>query len=1030
MPKLPFIPNLGDSEEWQLLMLIQPLFALELPWSFTPTKSSTDAEAAAEAADFVSTIGLFKSDVRALPGFLPENFLSHTEFVNCRKALRDLLAFFDGLVDSNVPAIDGADELPPPSEEAPSTWGAGWYQNVNDVITWMGPKSKDAGLLTFLTRPFTAIAQIVTRKVEQTTGNTKVSDAASEAPRYHNLNRLAAWVQHHNLDTESWAQGHQHREVITKCQVFLTLKHPIMRIQNGGAMLRSVTHKLRSSSLRKSHSPKRQIATTNWKHRKPRELSHQLYCLLQKRTCQVNGAHKAKLQLDGFLLDNLKEPLRLGVFLSSCPPPCYKVWLPGQYSSAKETLIDSDHDELDLCRLFGQHHRHTDEGIPILSLLFIEDYMILDLDNIDSSPSVFQPASPTMSLASVVESGLLGGPHGNGQFTDGDKAMLALSLGRCLLHLFSGAWMQEVWTTESIHFLCQSDENEDRIFDIHHPFVTCSLAKVSRADYAEPIRLTPTTCEPFVRNFAIILLEIETGKKLDIQDPYSPEFQTVMGDHLQRLWASPRGAEVPSYIGAILGCIDFAEALQRVNENPITRFRRDKGNQADYICSLEDVRNIIHLRVVKKLESHYAQFPDNIQVFAGGYLRSPRSPWTRTQTFSGLANSKRPQHNPTVYSSKTPLYQFNSRDISPTSTDLVGHTSAFSRDFEQFHRRFIRPIMRNGDKRIHRVKIVLLDTGIYKSQSDLHALRQKVKKYRQRQGFEQDKDQDPIKECKSFVQDQVKDKTGHGTHVACLLLEFAPDADIYIGKISTTMEFADHEPVKKAIEWATEVVAADIVTMSFGTTTPSRMVEEAISTAQSRRTFQGHAPVFFASASNHGLRRPKRTFPGSDPNVICGFALDGNGGDNSSLNPEYEEGKDHFGTLGVGISVMWEHQEGKEETRLTSGTSYATPVLAAIAANYMTWLDMNAGKLGEPLYMAAREKRGIETVFRDLMSRKKRKADEISFISPWKFFQFMHLETKGSILDPILDSTVLKIDSQTADDCLGSIRSKIVVPGP
>uniref|UniRef100_A0A8H7N3M9 Peptidase S8/S53 domain-containing protein n=1 Tax=Bionectria ochroleuca TaxID=29856 RepID=A0A8H7N3M9_BIOOC len=897
MQKFPFIPTLGDEEEWQLLMLIQPLFALELPWGFIATKSLSDAEAAAEAADFVSTIGLFKSDVRALPGCLPKSFLSATEFGNCRKDLRNLLTFFDGLVDNNVSMIDEVGELLPPSEGAPSTWGAGLYQNVSHVITWMNPKSKDAGVWAFLTQPFTAIAQIVTRKVDQTTGNVRVPDATSEAPEYRNLDDLAEWVQKHKLHTESWAQGHQHREVIAECQAFLTLKHPITKFQKGAAILRSAMRKLKSPSLNKSLSPKREIATTNWKHPKPRQLSHQLYCLLQKRTCHFNGAHKAKLQLDGFLLDNLNEELRLDVFLSSCPPPCDKVWLPGQYTSAKENSMNLDHDELDLCRLFGQHHRHTDEGIPILSLLFLEDYMILEPGSLDPPPSAFQPSSPTMSLASVLESGLLGDPYVNGQFTDGDKAMLALSLGRCLLHLFSGAWMQEVWTSESIHFLCQSDEHEYRIFDIHHPFVTCSLAKPS---HAEPIKLTPTTCEPFIRNFAIILLEIETGTKLDIQNPYSPKFQAMMGEHLQGLWNSPRGAKKPSYIGAILGCIDFAEALQKVNDNSMTRLRQNKKkNHADSICSLEDVRNIIHLRVVKKLESHYSEFPDTIEVFAGGYLRFPTSTGTTT---------KKPQSNPTVYGSKTPHYDFNCHDMRLGNGDLIGYANAFSRDFEQFHRRFIRPLMSKGDKKIQRVKIALLDTGIYTGHSDLQALRQRVMQYRKSQGFEQKEDQDPIKlkESRPFIGDRIRDTIGHGTHVACLLLKFAPDADIYIAKITTTMEFADHEPVKKAIEWATETVAADIVTMSFGTARPSKMVEEAISTAQSKRTSQGHKPIFFASASNHGLRRPKRSFPGSDSNVICGFALDGNGGDNYSLNPEYEEGKDHFGTLGVGISVMWE----------------------------------------------------------------------------------------------------------------------------
>ena len=63
----------------------------------------------------------------------------------------------------------------------------------------------------------------------------------------------------------------------------------------------------------------------------------------------------------------------------------------------------------------------------------------------------------------------------------------------------------------------------------------------------------------------------------------------------------------------------------------------------------------------------------------------------------------------------------------------------------------------------------MLDTGIDRGHLDFHACDER------------------IKDCRAYVgkdQIQVHDSSGHGTHVASLLLDYAPEAEIYIAKIT------------------------------------------------------------------------------------------------------------------------------------------------------------------------------------------------------------------------------------------------------
>lgn len=113
---------------------------------------------------------------------------------------------------------------------------------------------------------------------------------------------------------------------------------------------------------------------------------------------------------------------------------------------------------------------------------------------------------------------------------------------------------------------------------------------------------------------------------------------------------------------------------------------------------------------------------------------------------------------------------------------------------------------------------------------------------------------------------------------------------------------------------------ADIITMCFGlgsTSIPDIHTEI--------KTLVGKGKLIFAAASNGGGNE-SRAFPANNPGVFAIHAATGIGA-KWNRNPPLEHG-DNFSTLGVAIDSKW-----KGEDVSISGTSFATPVAAAIAAN-------------------------------------------------------------------------------------------------
>lgn len=209
--------------------------------------------------------------------------------------------------------------------------------------------------------------------------------------------------------------------------------------------------------------------------------------------------------------------------------------------------------------------------------------------------------------------------------------------------------------------------------------------------------------------------------------------------------------------------------------------------------------------------------------------------------------------------------------------------------------------------------------------------------------------------------------------------------------------------------------------MSFGRDLTSTSIHQAIKDSQRMTSATGHTPLLFAAASNHGLLKAP-SFPASDANVICVYALDGEGFDVHRLNPPTDPFKPNFGTLGHAIDLKWSEKDTANKTyvqQYKSGTSYATPILAATTANYLAWLDCHATSLGTNKHKHARESEWIIKVFRECMATKQESKSDMMFVAPWNFYSMQGWDLKDSYPAP---PPMIDDDQKTTQRCLNTIE--------
>ncbi|CAH0054820.1 unnamed protein product [Clonostachys solani] len=998
--KLPLYAKLDeDFELWRIFQSVQPIFLQDLDWNYDP-KSSDKNKAASDGLAFEPFHDYFRRDVKDLPGLCPSIRLSRDQLSLCQRWLKRLLDSLEVFVAAGVVKAAAARE---PQRQR-------WI----DIPNWKQLMELTGRLFTGATveagrRPEGNVAQLP--PAEATLESSPASPGIT--PKYHKLQALGQLFSQQPEKARQWLNVRQ------PLKRFVEARLAILAVRQGFRNLEPPNIKLDISGTTEA----------KWDNVKSQTASASLYDFVQYST-SVCRSHQAKLQLHGTLLDSCDETVERDIFLSPClgnGRPRTAGWHHSRFTWFDEQMADRKDDSCVKDIPPQSYSACTDDGVPTeprmitnLCKHFSQDdapsmwNIDFDVNGLYSSTLPQKPptagCAPTMPLVALISEKIL---KGGDNISDIHKAALALSLGRCLLHLLHTGWAQEVWTAEDINFLCQQTDAGKRIYDIHHPYVTCNFSGdsgLSDSDASDsglgsntPTSpgLTMTQSQRTLWSFAKLLLNIQTGSMTEINlDDNEEKMKKRIWLEVNMLQWGGRVTEVKSFMQAVLGCVDFTKSLKRYQRGAGNPTESNSGDQ-------NDMRRIFYTEVIWHLEMHLAFHSGGSENIAS--IDIP------------LRATKLPRRNVNQVTN-----DFGKASTSSVKCSFSNNSEDFLRRFAQFHRRFIVPKMTKENRGSReRIRIALLDTGLSDTGSDLQSCIKEVIEYRRSQGFTEypkarPKDKEnpryPIREQKSFVEGDRScidtSSCGHGTQLACLLLKLAPDADLYIARISPDMEFEVTPGVVKAMKWAVgEKVKADIIAMSFGVKSVSDRIDKGLRIFEEAVGISGHTPLVFASASNSGLTTKSRSHPASDSRVICAYALDGVGNDSSGLNPPLASDAPNFGTFGHGIKVKW-----KNEETYTSGTSYATPVLAAITASYLAWLthyENQENKLN-PKHEYLWRKSYVERVFKAFMNYKKTPEDKMMFIHPENEdgFSFGNHDVKGNA-QQALDPEVIEDDAKT-----------------
>ncbi|KAJ5387336.1 hypothetical protein N7509_009877 [Penicillium cosmopolitanum] len=282
-----------------------------------------------------------------------------------------------------------------------------------------------------------------------------------------------------------------------------------------------------------------------------------------------------------------------------------------------------------------------------------------------------------------------------------------------------------------------------------------------------------------------------------------------------------------------------------------------------------------------------------------------------------------------------------------------------------------------------RIKVAIIDTGFDINHPRLNG-------------------ENRIKEYKSFNGGDVTvDTSGHGTHIAGILLELTSNVDLYIEKFVNSRICGEEENITirerivRALRHARETWKVHMISLSFGfnkTGTRDEVKEEV-------EECLNNNIVVFASASNDGGNRP-RTYPGKYNRVLCIHSASGVG-DKSWFSPTPEEPdtkQDNFSAVGDCVSSYWPLNDpnvANVGSKYMSGTSFATPVAVSIAAFMLGYIQRKI-----PHYdwnIKPRSPEGIQKIFR--MMSKGNKRDGYDWISPqWFFGNYLPEKIKSDLI--------------------------------
>ncbi|KAF5593782.1 subtilisin [Fusarium subglutinans] len=472
------------------------------------------------------------------------------------------------------------------------------------------------------------------------------------------------------------------------------------------------------------------------------------------------------------------------------------------------------------------------------------------------------------------------------------KFHLAYRLVCSLRHLYLGSWIQQDLTLKNIFVM---NDPKATIEDIlAEPYINCLLQTIPRNTNTviNDFNSGKRNFSRFFLSLAQVLIDIFKGE-IGRYD-YGSDLKTWYDDLSEEAQVLLKDDLVQHYRKAVFSCLLFFKHY---------RVGVDKTEKTE-----SGARRVILEHIVAPLRT-------NLDIWEAQVSQCGKPPTQNIDHGAHRALDHRPAL-PTF----TLFSDEDDRNEMLKSNQLKTRSKHdFSTRMDRFVERYI---LRVAEVDIpaafphERVKVVIIDTGFCPNDDPffIHA-------------------EQRVRNCRSFIGKEAdwNDIHGHGTHVARLVLRYAPECEVYVAKVSDTRSFSEDQVgrLAKALEWAGE--QADIINLSFGLgqQCPSPQLKQVLDKLVLDRK------LIFAAASNSGGNR-SRPWPANHPGVFCIHVTNERAVPNLNMNPVAKSTMDNFATLGENIQSYWQGEE-----RCISGTSFATPVAAAIAANILEFARRN-----------------------------------------------------------------------------------------
>ncbi|KAH6972214.1 peptidase S8/S53 domain-containing protein [Ilyonectria sp. MPI-CAGE-AT-0026] len=502
--------------------------------------------------------------------------------------------------------------------------------------------------------------------------------------------------------------------------------------------------------------------------------------------------------------------------------------------------------------------------------------------------------------------------------TETGKVVLGMQLAHALTYLYDGGWLTGRWQERNFSLFGRGGKVPCK------PWLKVSLPQQPRPQTIKQPRFHRF---PQILELGIILLELQIGEGLESSLGEQPT------EDLDQRWAMATTKFMmmekhilsDDYRRALAFCLKPGASLS-----------------AEAVKQPELVRQAIHDNVVVPLESAITRSKIGHDIFESLDLRDTMSsspPSTLDQLLPQEGTRPSPSEDIRHQTTTTPASQVVQPDEKNTATEIEKDFELFgseqelqpnqeqsrvSDDWIKGFKQIVKDKLKGEKARQNelRVKIAVLDTGIDLKHMD----------------FRGEYKDGRIKSVRSWVDgadgmedSEAGDSSGHGTFIASLLLDLGPPIDLYVARVSKSKNFKQgtSENIANALHYARTEWKVDIITMSFGYPCGVARIKSEITQAVQSNI------LVFAAASNDGGNR-SRMFPARQLLVFAIHSTSGHG-NMSNFNPDPKR-DENFSILGEYIEAAWLTTGGSASTRRLSGTSFATPIAACLAAFMLVYV--------------------------------------------------------------------------------------------